>query len=97
MNSMEFVRICESDSFAKFELKELFKCVHEMHKAKDFETIAYWYDSSDYYRYGLWCYFCGKSDAEGMVYCTHLLGVLSKIYTRAVDRVCKNRIKGAEK
>lgn len=97
MNSVEFVKICESDSFAKFELKDLFKCIREMHKAKDFDTVTYWYESSDYYRYGLWNYFCGKSDAQCMIYCTHLIGVLSKIYGRNVDRLYKERINMVKK
>ena len=97
MNSMEFKRKCEADSFAKIGLKDIFQCIHEMHKAKNFDEITRWYNLSDYYRYGLWCYFCGKSDTEGMFYCTHLLGVLSKIYGNNVDRLYKERIKGVEK
>lgn len=97
MNSADFKKKCDSDSIAKFELKDLFKCVREMHKAKDFDTVTFWYNTSDYYRYGLWCYFCGKSDTQCMIYCTHLIDVLSKIYMRNVDRIQKERIKRVEK
>ena len=94
MNSMEFVRICESDSFAKFELKDIFRCINEMHRAKTFDDVTFYYDLADYHRYGLWTYFCGKADTPCMAYCSHLIGVLSKIYMRQVDRLYKERIKG---
>lgn len=87
MNSAEFKKKCHDDGFAKIELDSIFRCIKHMRDAETFDDLKYFYDMSDYYRHGLWCYFCGMTDAEGMVYCSHLIGVLSKIYMRYVKRL----------
>ncbi len=89
MNSVEFKNKCEKDSIAKLELDGIFRNIKNMHRAKSFKELTYYYNTADYYRHGLWCYFCGMSDSSGMIYCSHLIGVLSKIYTSCVDRLHK--------
>lgn len=91
MNSVEFRKKCESDSFAKLELESIFKNIKNMHDAQTFDELKTFYDDTDYYRHGLWAYFCGTSDSACMTYCIHLIGVLSKIYMRNVNRISKKR------
>lgn len=91
MNSMEFKKKCESDTMAKLELESIFRSIRNMHDAKTFDELTSYYNYADYYRHGLWCYFCGMSDSSGMVYCSHLISVLSKIYNHCVDKLCKKR------
>lgn len=93
MNSAEFKNKCNADSFAKYELKSIFTNIRNMNQAKAFDELSFYYNTTDYYRHGLWAYFCGMSDTESMTYCAHLISVLSKIYEHNVDRLYK----GAEK
>lgn len=97
MNSMEFVKESKKDVVSRVQVNNLLRCLHEMHKATDFDSITYWYNNADYYRNGLWCYWGAVPNYKCMAYSSHLCRVLGKLYTRAVDRLYKERTKGAEK
>ena len=97
MNSVKFVKESKKDVISRVQVNNLLRCLHEMHKASDFESLTYWYNNADYYRNGLWCYWGAVPNYKCMRYSSHLCIVLSKIYTNEIDNLYKNRIKGAEK